>query len=104
MDMYDYDYDYWIRLKYVGDDAAQVYISAVDLPPYITSYADYSIVYFVVIIDETALLKDYPRCQFKASMTATPGSVIKFNSIPDPTNTNSNIIFGLTDYYFYNYI
>ena len=99
--MVNYGYDYYILLSFQYSSVTKIAALTVYLPPYVINYGNYRIRYVQLIIDRTALLKDYPKYQFW-SISMYQSSSFSYGMPNDITVTDMNKFGGISQYFFYN--
>lgn len=102
--MASFGFDYWLRFNSTQNYIFSSYTISLSIPSYVENYGNYSVKVLVITMDRTSLANQFPKWSFRALMTGTANSSnIHFGVLPNTSNPDSTIIFGLTDYYFYNH-
>ena len=84
--------------------ANQTIKTTLNLPPSISVNGYYRIYFLLIVVDQTALQRDYPAFRYILQSYNTSGSLtISSDPLRDLlSDRNSNYLFGLSKYFYYN--
>lgn len=100
-DLKNAGYDYYLFLNGTLQSATNTLNISIDIPNYILDN-QYMIKYLIVLIDNTAIARDYPRYRFSTSSSTSNTDRFSINTPTTSNSINSNAIYGISQYCFYN--
>ena len=84
--------------------ANQTIKTTLNLPSSISGNGYYGIYFLLIVVDQTALQRDYPAFRYiLQSYNTSGGLTISSDALRDLlSDRNSNYVFGLSKYFYYN--